>query len=114
MQCIYEWNSFTAYTSTSSRNNVLILDSAFTQVHSLEIAQKSSYQYSVTSMLNATSVDNKPSDLNTIATRRTWFFCGGPRHKHQSYPAKDTICHNCEKPGHFDKLCQSSNKKSST
>ena len=87
-------------------SNELTLDSVFTQARSLELAQKSSDQYNTTSMLNATSIDDKPSDLNAITSKRACFFCGGPRHNRQLCPAKDAVCHNCEKPGHFAKVCQ--------
>ena len=95
-------------------SNELTLDSVFTQARSLELAQKSSDQYNTTSTLNATSIDDKPSDLNGITSKRTCFFCGGPRHNRQFCPAKDAVCHNCEKLGHFAKVCQSKRKNSSS
>ena len=64
-------------------SNELTLHSVFTQARSLELAQKSCDQYNNTSTLNATSIDDKPSDLNTITSKRTCFFCGGPRHNRQ-------------------------------
>ena len=84
------------------------------QARSLELAQKSSDQYNTPSMVKATSIDDKPSDLHIITSNRTCFFCGGSCHNRQFCPAKDAVCHNCQKPGHFAKVCQSKRKKSSS
>ena len=38
------------------------------------------------------------------------YFCGGNLHANRAYcPARDAICHNCSKKGHFMKVCQNSN-----
>ena len=92
-------------------NNTLTLDAAFTQARSLELAQKSSNQYNTDATLNAATInDQQLADLNAISAKRNCFFCGGSRHNRQNCPAKDTVCHNCEKPGHFAKVCQSKRK----
>ena len=93
-------------------NVTLSLDTAFTQARSLELAEKSSNQYNnASSILNAVELDKLcndiPSELNAANTKRLCFFCGGTRHNHIQCQA---ICHNCEKTGHFAKVCQSKSK----
>ena len=47
------------------------------------------------------------------ATRKHCYFCGGNLHANRaSCPARDAICHNCSKKGHFMKVCQSTKKNS--
>ena len=31
--------------------------------------------------------------------------CGGPQHAKEKCPAKEAVCHCCEKKGHFSKQC---------
>ena len=96
-------------------NVTLSLDTAFTQARSLELAEKSSNQYNnASSFLNAVELDKLcndiPSELNAANTKRLCFFCGGTRHNCIQCPAREAICHNCEKTGHFAKVCQSKSK----
>ena len=41
-------------------------------------------------------------------SKKSCYFCGGFLHANRAtYRARDAICHNCSKRGHFSKVCQS-------
>ena len=94
-------------------NITLSLDAAFTQARSLEAVQASSDHYVVNpsmSSINAAMTHNTTSlehlELNAVSGTRC-FFCGGSRHNRLVCPAKDSACHNCDRKGHFSKVCKS-------
>ena len=47
-----------------------------------------------------------PSDNHTDS-KKICFFCGLRYHNRASCPAKNAICHKCNKKGHFFKVCRS-------
>ena len=62
--------------------------------------------------LNAASQNNdsqKDNDdtMASAMSKSKCFFCGDSRHIRQKCPAKDVVCHNCGKTGHFSKVFQS-------
>jgi transposase InsO family protein len=99
-------------------NSKLDLSSAVTQARALEMAQKNSELYpsqSFQASVNATQLSNKDSahagsDGSQVAaaTRTLCYFCGNSRHPRTACPAREVVCHKCNKKGHFAKVCQSS------
>ena len=89
-------------------NITLTLEAAFTQARSLELAQKTSDSYNTAPiLLNAAQLEDKNETVINAMPKAKCFFCGGNRHNRQKCPAKDSICHNCGRTGHFAKVCQS-------
>ena len=48
--------------------------------------------------------DNQQSSLPTT---KLCYFCGNNRHPRNACPAQETVCHKCQKQGHFAKVCKS-------
>ncbi|XP_069977729.1 uncharacterized protein [Penaeus vannamei] len=59
---------------------------------------------------NTTNVSDLESEsvLAASATKAKCFFCGLLRHPRSKCPARDAVCHKCQKKGHFSKVCRSS------
>ena len=100
-------------------NTTLDLGAMFTQARSLDAAQKSSETY-VTSNLSpppTAAATTSPSpmgraDYNSgsvvaAVTGAKCYFCGYSKHPRHKCPAKDATCRNCQKKGHFSKVCRS-------
>ena len=97
-------------------NNTLDLKAIFDEARSLELAMRNSESYSSTpSSVNAAvppvaTVDQEQTDLSTLAAvgsnASTCFFCGNSNHPHSKCPARDAVCSNCQKKGHFAKVCR--------
>lgn len=99
-------------------NKTLDLQTAFDQARALDIAQKNSefYQFAIMPTTAATSF---PYIANTTAKetiqRRTQstnhtskcFFCGYNSHPRFKCPAREAIYGNCQKKGHYQKVCKS-------
>ena len=93
----------------------LSLYDAFNKGRSLEIAQKNAEAYrSLPSQLVIPSktiakMESKLadclSDEHIAATIRKCKYCGNKKHPCKFCPAKDVICFNCSKKGHFSKVC---------
>ena len=48
-----------------------------------------------------------PSTLAAVEPEApTCFFCGNSKHPRSRCPARETICLNCQKKGHFSKVCR--------
>lgn len=105
-------------------NETLTLTDAHRQARSLESAQLHSLQYEAPSASINAVTDNLPVNSNYInetnknqldpevgAVRTKCYFCGGTRHPRTNCPAKDKVCNNCGKIGHFQNVCQSQRKK---
>ena len=120
-------------------NSLLDLSSAIQQARSLEQAQLRSESYLSScdhpSMSTAAAVDINSSakqkdhtetEVLTVAAAKpksfhsrksNCFNCGGPRHPNdnrQLCPAKDAVCRNCGKMGHYAKVCKSGRNTSSS
>ena len=104
-------------------NKVLDLEHIFDQARSLDIAFRNSESYvqqpayvnSVSSPPRATIVEIEPSDQNICAAaevssgKKCWN-CGNSKHSKAVCPARNVVCHNCSKTGHFVKCCKSKNQ----
>ena len=47
------------------------------------------------------------SATKNVANKSNWFFCGEPYHSRGRCPAKEAECFNCQKKGHFSRVCRS-------
>lgn len=97
----------------------LSLKDAFTQARSLELAQHQSRYYQDMPLVNFAKENVEDETINqlkkediTAAVNTTCYFCGQRRHPRIKCPAKDAVCHQCGKKGHFKHVCQSSHKSS--
>ena len=102
-------------------NLTLDLAAAVSQARALEMAQKQSEMYhnqadygSVTAHAHqregASATEPKLSEApeeTTAALLQKCFFCGGPNHPRNKCRARNAICSNCGKQGHYAKVCQS-------
>jgi hypothetical protein len=110
-------------------NKTLDLTTMFDQARALDSAQKSSELYSTPSSAtfsaaaSAKCSEDIPSSLplpvatdniSAVATNSTsatagnkCSFCGYSKHPRSKCPARDAICHNCQKKGHFARVCRS-------
>ena len=102
------------------KNTTLTLDQAYTQAHSLDIAQQNSESYTqqnfqtsshvaATTLLDVDINDRNDNPLASMIAstniKKKCFFCGGLYHSnHRSCPANDVICHNCNRKGHYAKV----------
>ena len=96
-------------------NKTLDLQAAFDQARALDIAQKNSESYKLPFMPTAAAV-GKPSEDNaqkgeniTVASTQSQkcFFCGYDMHPRSKCPARDSTCSNCQKKGHYKRVCRS-------
>ncbi|XP_027225401.2 uncharacterized protein K02A2.6 [Penaeus vannamei] len=84
--------------------------------HGLSIRRRKTYGGAPSTRLlsavheNSTNVsDLEPeSVLAASATKAKCFFCGLLRHPRSKCPARDAVCHKCQKKGHFSKVCRTS------
>ena len=54
------------------------------------------------------------SATKNVANKSNCFFCGGPYHSRERCPAKEAECFNCQKKGHFSRVCRSRKTKRSS
>ena len=54
--------------------------------------------------------DTPTSSNSAITPGGKCFFCGYKRHPRDKCPAKDATCMNCEKKGHYARVCKSTLK----
>ena len=90
----------------------------YDQARTLDTAQKNSESYggAPSSRLlsaaheNTTNSNDVESEsvLAASAIKAKCFFCGLLRHPRPKCPARDAICHKCQKKGHFSKVCRNS------
>ena len=103
-------------------NKTLDLKTAFDQARALKMAQKNSESYYMpnanVSMSASANLENQfPRDTQTqeeslapvaaVNTNTKCFFCGLNKHVRSRCPAKDSVCNNCGKTGHFARVCKS-------
>ncbi|XP_069183598.1 uncharacterized protein [Procambarus clarkii] len=104
------------------KNKTLDLQSAFDQARTLETAQKLSASYAQPGATNAAmalsldledlggqeSVEEKVDTVSAATTSGLkCFFCGYSQHPHSRCPAREALCMNCKKKGHYAKDCRS-------
>ena len=100
-------------------NKTLDLKTAYDQALSLEMAQRQLASYSQQNSLTAsvstvrteetddcTSVCDEQPTVAAISGPKC-FFCGNQRHDRPRCPARNSICKNCKKKGHFAHVCRS-------
>lgn len=125
-----------AFISGMTSNNVrqrllekktLDLQTAFDQARSLEMAYQQSHSFQTvpaplaalpsttesTTAVNglAKSLEESLPLTSAAATNNKCLFCGFDRHPRFKCPAKDAVCNNCGKKGHFRKVCRSKSSK---
>ena len=108
-------------------NQTLGLQAAFDQARALDQAQRHSEYYTntgaaqphsyaaavseiTTKSLNTNSNESPSSSAAISEKNKKCFFCGYNYHTRIKCPAKDSVCHNCEKIGHFSRICRSKSK----
>ncbi|KAK3880809.1 hypothetical protein Pcinc_014730 [Petrolisthes cinctipes] len=92
----------------------LDLATAVDQARALDSAQKNSDLYSATQpsrVLSAATQDTVgevyvESPPIVAVVKGKCFFCGNSRHPRARCPARESICHKCQKKGHFAKVCR--------
>ncbi|KAK3890922.1 hypothetical protein Pcinc_005167 [Petrolisthes cinctipes] len=96
------------------KNKTLDLATAVDQARALDWAQKNSDLYSATQpsrVLSAATQDTVrevyvESPPIVAVVKGKCFFCGNSRHPRARCPARESICHKCQKEGHFAKVCR--------
>ncbi|KAA3675181.1 uncharacterized protein DEA37_0011386 [Paragonimus westermani] len=94
------------------------LAKAFTQARALETAESQSLSYThphvpynescaLHSPVSIDSLDSGKPDSNLAATIPKCFFCGYNKHPRSKCPAREALCRNCNKVGHFQRVCKS-------
>lgn len=109
-------------------NKTLDLRTAYDQAHNLEMAEKHSASYSQYETVTASAVERR-SDHVGLGDRRAvelegstedlgeisaavsrkdskCYFCGYGKHPRYKCPARDAVCNNCKKKGHYAKVCR--------
>ncbi|KAA3673289.1 uncharacterized protein DEA37_0015039 [Paragonimus westermani] len=90
------------------------LAKAFTQARALETAESQSLSYThphvpynescaLHSPVSIDPSDSGKPDSNLAATIPKCFFCGYNKHPRSKCPPKESLCHNCNKVGHFQR-----------
>ena len=98
-------------------NKTLHLNIAYDQTLTLEMAQRQLALYSqpnslidsVSTVLTEETDDCISMCDTTIAaiSGQKYFFCGNKRHDRHRCQARNSICKNCKKKGHFTRVCRS-------
>ena len=105
----------------------LELQAAFNKARALDLTQRNSGYYTDTSTVSfnsnsaavaqvknerSSSDSNEKSVSAAVPKRNTkCFFLRYSYHTHTNCPAKESVCCNCEKIGHFSRMCGLNNKK---
>ena len=95
----------------------LSLQNAFDKARSLEIAQKNAEAHCVgpsqlvipsktTAKMEPKLAECSSDEEHSAAIIRKCKYCGNKKHPRKFCPAKDVICFNGSKRGHFSKVCR--------
>ena len=102
-------------------NVTLNLKEAFSQALALELAQKHALAYSpinlsaVQSTYNSNTVQNDNTQVAAVGgNEKKCYFCGNYFHPRRLCPARSALCKNCQRRGHFAKVCLSAKTGQST
>ena len=98
-------------------SDTLSLQIAYDKTNSLDLAQKNTHTAvtSSTPQPSALFDDSESSSLAAAYHRRLkCYFCGGSYHNRRVCPARDACCNNCNKKGHFWKVCRSNSNVGTT
>ena len=125
-------DAFIAGTTSSTvrqrllEKKAITLDEMITTARSLESAEKNAESYSpqtggnISAMTSAVPVDSNsaaivhppnPQQKTKFRNQNACWNCGNSRHPRSSCPARDAVCHNCQRTGHHSKFCRSANVK---
>ncbi|XP_068205177.1 uncharacterized protein [Palaemon carinicauda] len=63
------------------------------------------------SFLIEMSDSTNPSECAATVSGQRGFFCGGTLHPRSHCPAKKALCSNCQKVGHYARVCKSQRKQ---
>ena len=99
------------------KDHDLSLQNAFDKARSLEIAQKNAEAYCVglsqlvipsktIAKIEPKLAECSSDEEHSAAIIRKCLYCGNKKHPRKFCPAKDVICFNCSKRGHFLKVCR--------
>ena len=106
-------------------NKTLTLEEAYSKAKTLEDAEKLNESYAtgtglVAGVTNEKTVTPQPKtgdnenqeleaerNLNLVHRGSKCFFCNNARHPRSKCPAKESICGNCKKTGHWARACRS-------
>ena len=101
-------------------NSTLDLKSAFDQANALDLAQKNAEIYtmptiptvtaaavSVTEQTSKAAASDDDATLAGTFTSKKCYFCGNSIHNRRNCPARNCVCDNCGKKGHYAKVCRS-------
>ncbi|KAA3670917.1 uncharacterized protein DEA37_0013016 [Paragonimus westermani] len=91
------------------------LAKAFTQARALETSESQSLSYThprvpynescaLHSPISIDPSDSGKPDSNLAATIPECFFCGYNKHSCSKCPAREALCRNCNKVGHFQRV----------
>jgi len=114
----------------------LTLEAAFEQAYSLDRALQQSSSYSINVAASIVSpqrqrcatnlagddtegahglVSESPTyDVAATVEKNKCYFCGRLYHKRSRCPAREEICHKCQKKGHYESVCMSKEKSLSS
>ena len=101
-------------------SDTISLQNAYDKGNSLDLAQKNADTYSMYSAHTAaTSSIPQPSalsdDSESSSLAAAWcYFCGGSYHNRRVCTAREACCNNCNKKGHFRKVCRPNSNAGTT
>lgn len=95
-------------------NKTLDLTTMYDQARALDSAQRNCESYSdipSSRVISASCDKESDGELETAtvmaaAVVSKCFFCGLRRHPRSKCPAREAVCHKCQKKGHFAKVCR--------
>lgn len=88
-------------------NTTLTLEQAFDQARSLELAQHHSATYVTQASYTEVASTQPHTDTVASSSGKPCFFCGKSWHSRTACPAKEAECTNCNKLGHYARVCRS-------
>ena len=93
----------------------LDLNKAHEVTRALELAHKQSQSYTYGQPISCSlpdPIDSVKDDAPvTAATQPLCYFCGNSKHPRAKCPAREAVCKNCGKVGHFQRVCRSKTSK---
>ena len=90
-------------------NKTLNLTTMFDQARALDSAQRNCESYSDVASPRVISAACDQESAETViaaAVVSKCFFCALRRHPRSKCPAREAVCHKCQKKGHFAKVCR--------